>query len=277
MDYRQIKSEKRDGVMLLTLNRPDRLNAWTPRMSEELADAIAKANDDEDIGAIIVTGEGRGFCAGADIESTFKTRLDGEDPGNDTKGGSGGLPAGLDWIALCRTSKPLIAAVNGPAVGIGVTQILPFDIIVASEEAKFGLVFVKMGIVPELASSHFLVSRMGWGNASEMMLTGRIYPAAEAREKGLCEYVVPHAELMPKAMELAGFICENPSLQLRMTKELLTENACTTDLTRAQQLETDALQKCWTTPEHHEAVDAFLNKRKPDFKAARAKAGKAAE
>ncbi len=277
MQYEQIKSETRDGVLLLTLNRPDRLNAWTPRMSEELADAITKANDDEDISAIVVTGEGRGFCAGADIESTFKTRLDGEDPGNDTKGGSGGLPKGLDWIQLCRTSKPLIAAVNGPAVGIGVTQILPFDIIVASEEAKFGLVFVKMGIVPELASSHFLVSRMGWGNASEMMLTGRIYPAAEAKEKGLCEYVVPHAELMPKAMEIAGLICENPSLQLRMTKELLTENACTTDLTRAQKLETDALQECWTTPEHHEAVDAFLNKRKPDFKAARARAGKAAE
>jgi enoyl-CoA hydratase/carnithine racemase len=123
-----------------------------------------------------------------------------------------------------------------------------------------------MGIVPELASSHFLISRMGWGQASEMMLTGRLYPAAEAKEKGLCEYVVPQADLLSKAFELAELIAQNPSRQLRMTKELLTQNACTTDLDLAQRRETDALKECWTTPEHHEAVDAFLNKRKPDFK-----------
>jgi enoyl-CoA hydratase/carnithine racemase len=266
MRYEQIVVEKRGAVTLLTLNRPDKLNAWTPQMAGELAHAIEAANADRDIGAIVMTGQGRGFCAGADVDAVFKTRVDGRDPGENTAGGSGGMPANVDWIALARSSKPLIAAVNGVAVGIGVTMILPFDIIVAAEEAKFGLVFVKMGIVPELASSHFLVSRMGWGQASEMMLTGRLYPAAEAKQKGLCEYVVPQAELLPKAFELANLIAENPSRQLRMTKALLTENACTTDLTRAQKLETDALKECWTTPEHHEAVDAFLNKRKPDFK-----------
>ncbi|GMV63584.1 MAG: enoyl-CoA hydratase [Parvibaculum sp.] len=268
MDYSQIKTEKRGNILLMTLNRPDRLNAWTPKMAEEQADAIQRANDDPDIGAIVMTGEGRGFCAGADISDTFKTRLDGKDPGNDTAGGSGGMPAGVDWIELVRSSKPMIAAVNGPAVGIGVTMILPFDVIVAAEEAKFGMVFVKMGIVPELASSHFLVSRMGWGHANEMMLSGRLYGAAEAREKGLCEYVVPGDKLLDKAFSIAAQIAENPSRQLRMTKELLTQNACTTDLTAAQKRETDALKICWTTPEHHEAVDAFLNKRKPDFKKA---------
>lgn len=266
MDYGQIRVEKRGAVVLITLDRPDKLNAWTPRMAEELAHAIESANADRDVGAIVMTGEGRGFCAGADVDAVFKTRVDGRDPGNDTKAGSGGMPATVDWVALARASKPLIAAVNGVAVGISVTMILPFDVIVAAEEAKFGLVFVKMGIVPELASSHFLVSRMGWGHASEMMLTGRLYPAAEARAKGLCEYVVPQAELLSKAFEIANLVAENPSRQLRMTKALLTENACTTDLSRAQKLETDALQTCWTTPEHREAVDAFLNKRKPDFK-----------
>lgn len=266
MRYEQILVEKKGAVSLLTLNRPERLNAWTPRMAEELAHAIEAANADRDIGAIVMTGQGRGFCAGADVDAVFKSRVDGKDPGNDTAGGSGGMPAGVDWISLTRSSKPLIAAVNGVAVGIGVTMVLPFDIIVAAEEAKFGLVFVKMGIVPELASSHFLVSRMGWGQASEMMLTGRLYPAAEAQAKGLCEYVVPQAELLPKAFELGNLIAENPSRQLRMTKALLTENACTTDLRRAQKLETDALKECWTTPEHHEAVDAFMHKRKPDFK-----------
>lgn len=256
MANQQIVLVKRGPVALITLNRPDKLNAWTPQMAGELAHAIEDANADREIGAIVMTGEGRGFCAGADVDAVFKTRVDGRDPGENTAGGSGGMPANVDWIELARRSKPLIAAVNGVAVGIGVTMILPFDIIVAAEEARFGLVFVKMGIVPELASSHFLVSRMGWGHASEMMLTGRLYPAAEAHAKGLCEYVVPQAHL----------IAENPSHQLRMTKALLTENACTTDLKRAQKLETDALQECWTTPEHHEAINAFLNKRKPDFK-----------
>ncbi|PKQ05301.1 MAG: enoyl-CoA hydratase [Alphaproteobacteria bacterium HGW-Alphaproteobacteria-12] len=268
MDYSQITVEKRENILLLTMNRPDRLNAWTPRMAEEQAHAIETANNDPDIGAIVMTGAGRGFCAGADIEDTFKSRLDGRDPGNDTAGGSGGMPRNIDWIELVRSSKPMIAAVNGPAVGIGVTMILPFDVIVAAEDAKFGMVFVKMGIVPELASSHFLVSRMGWGHASEMMLSGRLYPAAEAREKGLCEYVVSQTELLDKAFSIATLIAANPSRQLRMTKELLTQNACTTDLAAAQKRETDALKICWTTPEHHEAVDAFLNKRKPDFKTA---------
>jgi enoyl-CoA hydratase/carnithine racemase len=266
MKYEQIMFEKRGAAALITLNRPEKLNAWTPQMAGELAHAIEQANADRDVAAIIMTGAGRGFCAGADVDAVFKTRADGRDPGENTAGGSGGMPANVDWIKLARASKPLIAAVNGVAVGIGVTMILPFDVIVAAEEAKFGLVFVKMGIVPELASSHFLVSRMGWGQASEMMLTGRLYPAAEAQAKGLCEYVVPQSALLDKAFELANLIGENPSRQLRMTKALLTQNACTTDLDHAQKLETDALQECWTTPEHHEAIDAFLSKRKPDFK-----------
>jgi enoyl-CoA hydratase len=106
----------------------------------------------------------------------------------------------------------------------------------------------------------------GLGQASETMLTGRLYPAAEAKQKGLCEYVAPGAGLPAKAMELANLIAGNPSRQLRMTKALLTENACTTDLTRAQKLETGALKECWTKPEHHEAVDAFLNKRAPQWR-----------
>jgi enoyl-CoA hydratase/carnithine racemase len=266
MSYEQIAYETRGRAALITLRRPDKLNAWTPQMAGELCHAIETANNDRNVGAIVMTGEGRGFCAGADVDAVFKTRVDGKDPGENTAGGSGGMPASVDWIKLARSSKPLIAAVNGVAVGIGVTMILPFDIIVAAEEARFGLVFVKMGIVPELASSHFLISRMGWGQASEMMLTGRLYPAAEACEKGLCEYVVPQTALLSKTFELAELIAENPSRQLRMTKALLTENACTTDLDLAQKRETDALKECWTTPEHHEAIDAFLNKRKPDFR-----------
>lgn len=264
--YRTIRAEARGDVLLLTLNRPERLNAWTPLMSEELARAIAAANEDPGIGAIVMTGEGRGFCAGADIEHTFKSRLDGKDPGSDTAGGEGGLPRGLDWISLVRSSKPLIAAVNGPAVGIGVTMILPFDVIVASEAAKFGLVFVKMGIVPELASSHFLVSRMGFGRASELMLSGRLVSGTEAVEKGLADVLAKPDALLDEALRIAGTMAANPAPMLRMTKQLLSLNAAEQDMALAQSRETAFLRECWTLPEHKEAVSAFLEKRPARFR-----------
>src|SRR5438132_12547659 len=168
MTYEVILYETRGDVALVTLNRPDKLNAWTPQMSLEQADAIERANADRSIGAIVMTGAGRGFCAGADMEKTFQSRIQGRDPGGDTAHGQGGMPAGLDWVGLCRRSKPLVAAVNGAAVGIGMTMILPFDLIVASEKARFGMLFIKVGLVPELASTHLLSARIGLGKASEM-------------------------------------------------------------------------------------------------------------
>ena len=166
MTYEQIAYETRGAVALVTLNRPDKLNAWTPRMGMEQADAIARANADPAIGAIVMTGAGRGFCAGADMEATFKSRIEGTDPGGNTAAGQGGMPAGLDWVKMARAAKPIVAAVNGAAVGIGMTMILPFDVIVASDTAKLGMLFIKVGLVPELASTHFLVQRMGFGRAS---------------------------------------------------------------------------------------------------------------
>ena len=266
MTYSTIRYTTQAPIGLITLNRPERLNAWTPKMSEEMADAIERSNNDRDIGAVVVTGEGRGFCAGADIEHTFKSRLDGRDPGADTAGGQGGLPRGLDWISLVRSSKPLIAAVNGPAVGIGVTMILPFDIIIASEGAKFGLVFVKMGIVPELASSHFLVSRIGFAKASDLMLSARLIDGREAADIGLANSVTSPEALLPKAFEVGKAISANPDPMLRMTKDLLSKNACEQDMALAQKRETDYLRECWALPEHKEAVQAFLDKRPARFR-----------
>jgi enoyl-CoA hydratase/carnithine racemase len=266
MTYSTIRYTTQAPIALITLNRPERLNAWTPTMSQEMADAIATANADRGIGAIVVTGEGRGFCAGADIEHTFKSRLDGRDPGANTAGGMGGLSSGLDWISVVRSAKPLIAAVNGPAVGIGVTMILPFDYIVVSEAAKLGLVFVKMGIVPELASSHFLVSRIGFAKASDLMLSGRLIDGREAVEMGLANICVAPDALLPKAFEVGKAIAANPDPMLRMTKDLLTKNACEQDMTLAQKRETDYLRACWELPEHKEAVQAFLDKRPARFR-----------
>jgi enoyl-CoA hydratase/carnithine racemase len=266
MDYETVLYEVRDDVALITLNRPERLNAWTPRMSAEQADAIARANADDAVGAIVMTGAGRGFCAGADMEATFQTRLDGSDPGEDTAGGEGGLPAGLDWVALVRESKPLVAAVNGAAVGVGLTMVLPFDVIIASDRARFGMFFIKMGIVPELASTHFLVQRMGFGRASEMCLSGRLVEAEEAHGSGLADRLVPAEKLLDSAFEVARGMGANPPSMLRMIKELLTRNACETDLTEAQRRETRYLRECWKSPEHAEAVAAFMEKRPPKFR-----------
>jgi len=265
MTYETITLERRDAVAVLTLNRPDRLNAWTPAMAEEQLHAIEAANADPEVGAIVMTGAGRGFCAGADMEATFKTRIDGADPGANTAGGSGGMPAGVDWVGLVRRSKPMVAAVNGAAVGIGMTMILPFDAILASERARFGMFFIKVGLVPELASTHFLVQRVGFGRASEMCLSGKLYEAAQAHAWGLVDHLCPPDELLPLALALAGEIAANPAPQLRMIKQLLSENGSATDLDAVQRRESDMLRECWKSPEHREAVAAFLEKRPPRF------------
>jgi len=266
VEYEQITYERRDDVAIVTLNRPHKLNAWTPRMSQEQAHAIERANEDAAIGAIVLTGAGRGFCAGADMEATFRTRIEGTDPGDNTAQGQGGMPAGLDWVELVRTSKPMIAAVNGAAVGIGMTMILPFDVIVASSTAKFGMLFIKMGLVPELASTYFLVQRMGFGKASEMCLSGRLYGATEAHAVGIVDHVTEPDELLARALGIAHEIAANPDPQLRMTKALLTSNGASTDLREVQRRESELLRHCWKTPEHKEAVDAFLSKRPPKFR-----------
>lgn len=258
MTYETITFAKEDSIAIITLNRPERLNAWTTQMNMDIVDAIRDANEDKDIGAIVVTGAGRGFCAGADIKDNFKANIDGA--GGERKG-----PA-VNYVNFVRDSKPIVAAVNGVAVGVGVTLMLPFDVIVASELARFGLAFVKMGVVPELASSHFLVQRVGFGNASEMCLTGRLYSAFEAHEKGLTNYVVNPEELMPAAKKIARAIAANPSRQLRMVKSLLSANGSEGDLAEVQRREGEALAECYVSAEHKEAVQAFIEKREPNFR-----------
>ena len=266
MDYEQITYEVRDEIAVITLNRPDKLNAWTPRMAEEQVDAITRANEDPGVGAIVTTGAGRGFCAGADMDATFKSRIDGTDPGNDTAGGVGGMPAGLDWVTFCRRSKPMVAAINGAAVGIGVTMCLPMDQIIAGPAAKLGMFFVKMGIVPELASSRLLTERVGFGVASDLCLSGRLVPAAEAADLRLVDRLAPSDdELLATALAVAASYAANPAPQLLMIKDLLSSNAHEGDVFAVQRAEHRYLAECWSSPQHQEAVQAFTEKRPPVF------------
>ena len=222
MAYDTILVDTVDSVRVLTMNRPERLNAWTPKMGAELSEAIQLANEDDDVIAMVLTGEGRGFCAGADIEAVFKAQADGKDTGN-----SGGT---RDWVNQIRESKPMVAAINGAAVGVGLTQVLPMDYLIASDQAKLSMRFVKMGLVPELASSHFLASRLGFGNASELMLSGKTIMANEAKEIGLVDRVTSKEELVPVAIEVARGMGDNPLASVRHIKKLLTANANDSDL-----------------------------------------------
>ena len=258
--YDTILTSLRDGVMTITMNRPERLNAWTYQMGAELQRAIERGNDDANVDVFVLTGAGRGFCAGADIKDLFKNQADAGDDGNNER------PA-RDWVGLVREAKPIIAAVNGAAVGVGLTQILPCDYIMASPDAKFSARFVKMGVVPELASSYYLVARAGFGLANRMMLTGETLDAAEAQRIGLVDELVAEVDgLLPRAIELAKQIGENPPGALSSVKKLVTANMAEPDVKEVQRREMTALAEAYKSPEHHEAIAAFIEKRPPNFK-----------
>jgi 2-(1,2-epoxy-1,2-dihydrophenyl)acetyl-CoA isomerase len=271
MSYETILTDEDNGILTITLNRPERLNAWTYQMGGELAQAITEANANDDIIAIVVTGAGRGFCAGADIEAVFKAQA--EQRGNAREGAPGaarGARTG-DYVEMIRASKPIVAAINGAAIGVGLTQVLPMDLLLAARGAKLSVRFIKMGLVPELASSHYLALRVGFGNASELMLTGKTITAEEAHQIGLVDKLVEPGELLKAAKDAARAMGENPQTALKMVKQLLSQNVSEGDTRLVQQRETAALTQCYASPEHKEAISAFLEKRDPNFKLARAK------
>jgi enoyl-CoA hydratase/carnithine racemase len=262
MQYQQILSHLEDGVLTLTLNRPEKLNAWTHQMADELCDAIQRGNDDENTDAIIVTGAGRAFCSGADVKGLFKTQADG---GKVERQNNQALP----WVDLLRESKPIVAAINGICYGVGLSQLMPMDVLIASRDAKLSFRFIKMGLVPELGSSHFLVARTSFGQASKLMLSGEVIDGEEAGRIGLVDIVTESDELLDVARRTAKSMGENPPTAVREVKRLLTKNMSEVDLDVVQGRELAALTRSYKTPEHHEAIDAFLEKREPDFKRAR--------
>jgi enoyl-CoA hydratase/carnithine racemase len=265
MAYDQVTFEKHGRAGIITLNRPERLNAWTPRMMVEMRAAIDECVADPMIAAAVITGAGRAFCAGADVGDVFAKQADERDSGGD--GNSAGRESGSsDWVTYLRTlPKPTIAAVNGTAVGIGVTQILPMDIRIASENAKFGMFFVKMGLVPELASSALLPQMVGTARAIEWCLTARLVPAAEAKEAGLVADVTAPEKLIDRALEMTEMIARNPAPALASTRKLIVSNVHNDNVGDVMRSEGEALAAAYRTWEHKEAIAAFLGKRDPDF------------
>ncbi|GAA3183822.1 enoyl-CoA hydratase-related protein [Blastococcus jejuensis] len=252
----------------VTLHRPERLNAFTTTMAAELA-AVARAADaDDDVRVVVVTGAGRGFCAGADLSGgrdTFRDRGVAA-PGQGTVDGVPRDWGGIASLPFAALRRPVIAAVNGPAVGIGATLTLPMDIRIAAESARFGFVFGRVGIVPEAASSWFLPRVVGISQAMEWVATGRVFDAQEALRGRLVSRVVPDADLLPTAYELAAEIVENTSgVAVGAARQLLWSMLSAPSPWDAHRAESRALAELGGGPDAAEGVAAFLGKRPPDF------------
>src|SRR5438067_11158313 len=218
MGFEQITTELVDRVLTITLNRPDRLNAWTAKMARELIEAFDRADADDEVRVVIVTGAGRGFCAGADLEQGGSTFDRGEAEAVPRDGG------GRVTLRIFESTKPVIAAINGPAVGVGITMTLPMDVRLAAEGAKIGFVFARRGIVPEAGSSWFLPRIVGISQAMEWVTTGRVFPAQEALDGGLVRTVHPGGELLAVARELAGEIAQSAPVSVALSRRLLWTN-----------------------------------------------------
>ena len=258
MSYETIISETRGRVGLITMNRPDRLNAMNPQMDYEIRRQIALWNDDDSVGAVVWTGAGRGFCAGADI-GRFEARRDGQT-------GDEVVPSANDsWHDMVKASKPIIAAINGVAIGEGLTRTLPCDVRIASESARLSFRFVRVGVTPEFASTHYAPNLIGLGRTLEYMLRANLIPAPEALNAGLVNYVHPDDDMLDKAIELAAEIAANPMWQLAQVKKLVHQNYLEHDPNKALTDEGAIFREAQATDAHKEALAAFRERREPRF------------
>jgi enoyl-CoA hydratase/carnithine racemase len=265
MAYEQILFEVRDRILTITLNRPDRLNAFTPQMRQELIDAFDRADADDDIRAIIVTGAGRSFCAGADLEAgadTFDYEIrDGHLKPEDHRDGGGQLT-----LRIFDAVKPTIAAINGPAVGIGVTMTLPMDIRITTFKAKFGFVFTRRGIVPEACSSWFLPRIVGISPALEWVLSGRLFLADEALRRGLVSSIHAPGDLLPTAESLAKEIAENTSaVSVALARQMLWRMLGADHPMEAHKVDSRGIYFSGKSSDAREGITSFLEKRPPKF------------
>jgi enoyl-CoA hydratase/carnithine racemase len=265
VSYEQIEYDVSDRIATITLNRPDRLNAFTSRMANELIDAFGKADNDDDVRVVIVTGAGRGFCAGADLGSgggTFDNRQRGGAQTIEEHRDGGGVVT----LRIYDMNKPVIAAINGPAVGVGITMTLPMDIRLAVPDAKIGFVFARRGIVPEACSSYFLPRIVGIGRATEWVYSGRVFQATEAHEAGLIQHLCPPDELLLKAREIATEIVENTSaVSVALSRHLLWKGLGADHPMVAHQNDSKCIFWMGQSADAAEGVTAFLEKRDARF------------
>ena len=271
MDYEHIAYDVDGRVAAITLDRPDKLNAFTGRMMHEMLHALDRADADDAVRVLIVTGRGRAFCAGADLSagaSTFDANARGADVGVE-KTTDHAVPrdgGGLVALRIFEMTKPVIAAINGPAVGVGITMTLPMDIRLASESARIGFVFARRGIVPEACSSWFLPRLVGISQAAEWVMTGRVFDAAEALAGGLVRSVHPDAELLPAARALADEIADNTApVSVALSRQMLWRMLGADHPMEAHKVDSRGIYERGMSADVAEGVTSFLEKRPPVF------------
>lgn len=262
MEPEQITTELADRVLTITLNRPERLNAWTGQMGKELSAAMDRADADDEVRAVIVTGAGRGFCAGADLASggdTFDHRKREHDGPPRDNGG--------EWtLRIFRSTKPVIAAINGPAVGVGATMTLPMDVRLAAEDARMGFVFARRGIIPEACSSWFLPRVVGISRAMEWVATGRVFSAQEGLEAGLLRSLHPAGELLDAAHALAREIAENAApVSVALARRLIWRMLGAEHPMVAHRADSRGMVSRGQSADAVEGITAFLEKRDAHF------------
>lgn len=263
MAYSMIILDRAEGIATLTFNRPERLNSIIEPMAAELIDALDQIGKDDAVRVLIITGAGRAFSAGGDIRDAFLKRIE------DIKRGEEGFDIAT-WLTkaclqLRNIPQPIIASINGPAVGLGVTLSLQCDIRIASEEATFSLPFVRVGVIPEFGSTYALPRLIGIAKACELVFTGKTITAKEAKEIGLVNEVVPASELKATTMKLAKTIADEPSLAIQTAKKILYQGL-DRDIQKQLRSEDQMLRLVASSEDHEEGVRAFLEKRRPNYK-----------
>jgi len=265
MNYEHIICESDGPFMVVTLNRPDKLNAYTGQMGAEITDAFERADKDDHVRAVIVTGAGRAFCAGADVSGGAKSF--------DTSGSHGagvfaaaGTRSGRFVEAIFNCRKPSIAAINGPAVGVGITMTLPMDVRIAAKGAKIGFIFARRGLVPEAGSAWFLPKLVGLPQSLRWCLSGRTFDADEARQGGLVSEVTEPADLLRRAREIAHeMTAETSAVSIALTRQMLWRFAGAPDPFELLDVDKPMSIERGGHADVREGVQAFMEKRAPVF------------
>jgi enoyl-CoA hydratase/carnithine racemase len=266
MDYSEILYDVADSVATITLHRPERMNAFTGTMMREVIDAFDRVDGDDDVRAVIVTGAGdRAFCAGADLGGGGDTFSQG---GSDIQTDAG-VPrdgGGMVSLRIFDCTKPVIGAINGAAVGVGVTMTLPMDIRLAADTARFGFVFARRGIVPEACSSWFLPRVVGISTAAEWCYTGRVFPASEALDRGLVRSVHAPGELLAAAHQIAREIADNTApVSVALTRQMLWRMLGADHPMEAHRVDSRGILSRGASADAREGVTSFLEKRPPSY------------
>jgi len=263
--YRELLTSQHGDTYVVSLNRPKKLNAFTKTMQDELIKVFDYTDENDDIKSVVITGEGRAYCAGADLvdgPNTFNYSEQGNRLSNDDHRDGGGLVA----LRIFRSKKPVIGAINGDAVGVGATMTLPMDVRIASKSARFGFVFSRRGAVPEACSSWFLPRIVGISKALDWCYTGKVFNSQEALQHGLVSEVIPDDKLIDRALEIgSSYSSKTSAISVSLARQMMWNMLAATHPEEAHILDSMAMERMGKSPDIKEGIASFLEKRAPSF------------